>query len=62
MYVANSVERIRNHTTPSQWNYVPTDRNPADLATRCIPAVELRDSSWPQGPKQLMMKKEQQYD
>lgn len=61
-YVANRVERIRKFTTPSQWNYVPTDRNPADLATRCLPAVELQDSSWLQGPKQLMMKKEQQYD
>lgn len=56
------MERIRKLTTPSQWNYVPTDRNPADLATRCLPAVELQDSSWLQGPKQLMLKKEQQYD
>lgn len=61
-YVANRVECIRKLTTPSQWNYVPTDRNPADHATKCLPAVELQDSSWLQGPKQLMLKKEQHYD
>lgn len=60
-YVANRVERIRKLTTPSQWNFVPTDCNPADLATRCLPAVELQDNSWLQGPNQLMLKKEQQY-
>ena len=55
IYVANRVERIRRFTTPSQWNYVPTDRNPADLATRCLPADELRDSVWLKGPKHLLV-------
>ncbi|XP_048751486.2 uncharacterized protein LOC125663228 [Ostrea edulis] len=61
-YVANRVQRIRKFTTPNQWNYVPTDRNPADLATRCLPAAELQDSTWLQGPNYLVMKKEQQCD
>ncbi|XP_056009377.1 uncharacterized protein LOC130051459 [Ostrea edulis] len=61
-YVANRVQRIRKFRTQNQWNCVPTDRNPADLATRCLPAAELQDSAWLQGPKHLVMKKEQQCD
>ena len=33
-YVSNRVDRIHNSTTPSQWNYVVTSKNPADVGTR----------------------------
>lgn len=41
VYVANRVQRIRKSTIPEQWKYVPTQKNPADLATRPIPAEKL---------------------
>ena len=36
VYVHNRVHRIRRTTSPQQWHYVPTDQNPADLATRSV--------------------------
>lgn len=33
-YVANRVDRIHKASSPDQWNYVPTHKNPADMATR----------------------------
>lgn len=50
MYVANRVTRIRTSTHPSQWHYVPTELNPADQATRYIPAADLQKSTWFSGP------------
>ncbi|XP_036002193.1 uncharacterized protein LOC118565663 [Fundulus heteroclitus] len=50
MYVANRVTRIRASTQPNQWHYVPTELNPADQATRFIPAAELQNTSWFSGP------------
>lgn len=41
VYMANRVQRIRKSTIPEQWKYVPTQKNPADLATRPIPAEKL---------------------
>lgn len=41
VYVANRVGRIRSFSKPSQWNHVPTDCNPADLATREFHASDL---------------------
>ncbi|XP_060596551.1 uncharacterized protein LOC132750565 [Ruditapes philippinarum] len=43
-YVSNRVERILNVTRTEQWRYVSTNKNPADLATRCS-SVSL-DSVW----------------
>ena len=54
MYVGNRVERIRKSLTPDQWNYVPTNANPADTATRSLTAAQLGSSSWIQGPVFLM--------
>ena len=34
VYVANRVQLIRQYSSPSQWRYVETKENPADLATR----------------------------
>lgn len=53
MYVANRVTRIRLSTQPDQWHYVATDLNPADQATRFIPAAELKHSRWFTGPNFL---------
>ncbi|XP_055997881.1 uncharacterized protein LOC130047275 [Ostrea edulis] len=36
MYVNNRVEKIHRISSPSQWSYVSTDRNPADAATRAL--------------------------
>lgn len=51
MYVTNRVQRIRKFTIPEQWNYVPTQKNPADLATRPILADNLKDRLWFSGPQ-----------
>ncbi|XP_074518426.1 uncharacterized protein LOC141784488 [Halichoeres trimaculatus] len=50
MYVSNRVTRIRKSTHPNQWCYVPTGQNPADHATRSIPAAQLQHSNWFTGP------------
>ncbi len=47
LYVSNRVTRIRRSTHPNQW---PTDLNPADHATRFMPACQLQHSSWLSGP------------
>ena len=46
----NRVHRIRQTTSPEQWHYVPSEQNPADLATRSVVASQLMDSMWFKGP------------
>ncbi|XP_061432402.1 uncharacterized protein LOC133358195 isoform X1 [Lethenteron reissneri] len=53
-YISNRVGRIRRSTQPEQWNYVPTDRNPADFATRSVPAFLLNQTIWLTGPAFLL--------
>ncbi|XP_028407516.1 uncharacterized protein LOC114530125 [Dendronephthya gigantea] len=53
VYVANRVQIIRNISDPSQWRYVETTNNPADIATRGKPAKQLKKSSWFNGPEFL---------
>ncbi|KAI3356755.1 hypothetical protein L3Q82_003433 [Scortum barcoo] len=53
VYVHNRVHRIRQTTFPQQWRYVPTEQNPADLATRSVPASQLTNSMWFTGPEFL---------
>ncbi|XP_028415517.1 uncharacterized protein LOC114538584 [Dendronephthya gigantea] len=50
VYVANRVQINRKLSNPSQWRYVETTDNPADLATRCTPASALKSSYWFEGP------------
>ncbi|XP_035995613.1 uncharacterized protein LOC110368714 isoform X1 [Fundulus heteroclitus] len=50
VYVHNRVHRIRQSTSPEQWHYVASEQNPADLATRSIPASQLMDTMWFKGP------------
>lgn len=49
-YVHNRVQRIRQSSKPEQWHYVCTEENPADHATRSLPASLLAQSSWFTGP------------
>ncbi|KAI4881114.1 hypothetical protein NFI96_016565, partial [Prochilodus magdalenae] len=53
VYVHNRVHRIRQTTSPQQWHYIPTDQNPADLATRSVPASQLATTMWFTGPEFL---------
>ena len=51
LWVENRAQIVRKNVAPENWFYVPTDRNPADLATRlkspvCLKGCLLR---W-QGP------------
>lgn len=54
VYVCNQVQRIRKSSSPEQWNYVQTDLNPADVASRSIPANTLMSSMWLKGPDFLL--------
>ncbi len=51
VYVTNRVQLIRKYSSPEQWNYVPTDKNPADSGTRSVSAAALQSSSWIIGPR-----------
>ena len=53
-FVANRVAEIQSLTSSTQWRYVSTENNPADLATRSVTASGLACSEiWWQGPKLL---------
>lgn len=53
VYVANRVQIIRSLSSPGQWRYIESERNPADLGTRGIHASDLQDSLWLKGPDLL---------
>ena len=51
VYVANRVQQIRDHSTPTQWHHVKTAENPADVASRGLNADDLvKNSDWTTGP------------
>ncbi|XP_061192133.1 uncharacterized protein LOC133200331 [Saccostrea echinata] len=50
IYVANRVSRIRMSSQPSHWNYIASELNSADVATRSVKASQLADSMWIKGP------------
>ena len=53
-YVANRVAGIQSLTTPDQWRHVPSQLNPADDASRGLPAPELlTECRWKLGPRFL---------
>ncbi|KAL0803434.1 hypothetical protein ABMA28_017281 [Loxostege sticticalis] len=55
VYVANRVEKIRQLTTDFQWNYVPTNENPADCLSRGVKPCSLQNNVlWWNGPTCLM--------
>jgi hypothetical protein len=52
-FVANRVQTILDHSQPSQWNYVSTKENPADVASRGC-CVQNLLSEWLQAPSLLL--------
>lgn len=50
VYVAYRVDRFRRATLPIQWNFIATDCNPADQATRYQGAHKIANSIWLKGP------------
>ena len=55
VFVAHRVQQIQDLTDVSSWNYVPTDVNPADLASRGIqPDDDAKLKFWLEGPSFLM--------
>lgn len=54
IYVGNRVSRIRMSSQPSQWKYIASELNPADVATRSVKACQLADSKWIKGPDPLI--------
>ncbi|XP_006822097.1 uncharacterized protein LOC102801573 [Saccoglossus kowalevskii] len=53
VYVANRIQKIHNSSSPDQWCHIPTSQNPADLATRSVPAHQLSNTMWLKGPQLL---------
>lgn len=59
-FVAHRVGEIQTLTNPSQWRYVPTESNPADLLTRGLSVSQLKISRlWWRGPDFLLQPKEE---
>jgi hypothetical protein len=50
MYVANRVQQILQRSRSEQWNYVATEENSADHASRGLTANEIVSSNWLTGP------------
>lgn len=50
VYVGNRVDKILRSSSRSQWNYVPTNMNPADHATRPVKADVICKCAWLKGP------------
>ena len=51
-FVAHRVNEIAQYTKPNQWNYVPTELNPADHGTRDLKPSDI-SSKWTKGPNFL---------
>ena len=50
-FVANRIGFIRDHSSPQQWHYVPSDLNPADFASRGMDIEKfLENKLWKNGP------------
>ncbi len=53
-FVANRVQSIADHLPHTRWHHVPTDQNPADLASRGVTVSDLIASQlWWSGPRWL---------
>ena len=52
-YVTNRTQYILKHTLASQWRYVNTKENPADVASREANPASLKTSIWFSGPNFL---------
>lgn len=59
VFVANRVSEILKLSNPSQWRYVSTTQNPADLASRGVRVESfLKNEMWMCGPPFLLQPKE----
>ena len=55
-FVANRIGEIQIVSSPIQWRYVPTDQNPADIASRGMQLSRLsQEVLWWNGPEFLLM-------
>ena len=50
---ASRVQLIQSLSSPDQWRYIESERNPADLVTRGVKPNKLMESSWLTGPEFL---------
>ena len=58
-FIARRLENIRMNSCPDEWRYVPTDLNPADIASRgSDPSKVDINHIWFQGPKFLQERDE----
>ena len=58
-FVANRIAKIRDATVPSQWEYVDTNKNPADHLSRGMSAKPfLKNKQWLMGPEFLWQTEE----
>ena len=57
-FVANRVAEIQDATQAEDWRHVPTGDNPADDASRGVPAGELASPRWLRGPGFLALRPE----
>ena len=54
VFVAHRVQQIHDMTSVESWNYIPTDQNPADLASRGLKLTDTeRSRLWFDGPEFL---------
>ncbi|XP_053400480.1 uncharacterized protein LOC128557280 [Mercenaria mercenaria] len=51
VYVGNRVDKILKLSSRAQWNFVPTEKNPADHGTRPVKKESMKDCKWLQGPE-----------
>ncbi|XP_072395146.1 uncharacterized protein [Diabrotica undecimpunctata] len=56
VFIANRIQIIQSLSNSQQWFHIPTKKNPADLLSRGIPALELCNSDlWWHGPEELLL-------
>ncbi|XP_046585211.1 uncharacterized protein LOC124292203 [Haliotis rubra] len=49
IYVSNRIQKIRRISMPDQWIYIPSDMNPADVATRPVSMTNFGENKWLKG-------------
>ena len=55
VYIMNRLNEIHLHSKPDEWHYIPGRENPADMCTRELSFVNLKDNSlWKYGPTFLL--------
>ena len=51
VYVANQVQKIKEHSPTAKWKYIRSEENPADLSSRGVSAHDLVENKmWWKGP------------